>query len=119
MLRFASEATNPGDLNHLTRGLSLFRLVGRGTRLPPGTPGPRGLNTPPRSFAAPPPSAPRRKVSLLFGAALVAAWLAGLIAVVRLHLPPVLAKVDIAVAALLWAGHVLHVVLHNRALDRG
>ena len=54
----------------------------------------------------------------MFGAALVAAWLAVLVAIVRLHLPPVLAKVDIGVVALAWAAHVLHVTLHNRALDR-
>ena len=117
MLRLTSEATNPGDLNHLTRGLSLAGLVGPDTRLPPGTPGPRGLNTPPRFFAAPPPSA-RRKVSLGLGAVLVAAWLAVLVLIVRLHLPPVLAKVDIGLAALAWAAHVAHVTLHNRALDR-
>ena len=57
-------------------------------------------------------------MSLLFGAALVAAWLAVLIAIARLHLPPVWAKVDVGVAALLWAAHVTRVVLHNRALDR-
>ena len=117
MLWLTSEASNPGDLNHLTRGLSLAGLVGPDTRLPPGTPGPRGLNTPPRFFAAPPPSA-RRGVSLLFGAVLIAAWLGALVLIVRLHLPPVLAKADIGVAALLWAAHVLHVTLHNRALDR-
>ena len=121
MLRLTSEASHPGDLNHLTRGLSLpgsaDSFWAPGTWLPPGTPGPRGLNTPPRSFAAPPPFA-RRKVSLLFGAALVLLWLAGLVAIVRLHLPPVLAKVDVGVAALAWAAHVLHVVLRNRALDR-
>ena len=76
------------------------------------------MNTPPRFFAAPPPSA-RRRVSLAFGAALVAAWLAVLVAIARLHLPPVLAKVDVGLAALAWAAHVLRVVLHNRALDRG
>lgn len=119
MLWLTSEASHPGDLNHLTRGLSLAGLVGPDTRLPPGTPGPRGLNTPPRSFAAPPPSPPRRTVSLALGAVLVAAWLAGLVLVVRLHLPPVWAKADIGAVALLWAAHVLQVVLHNRALDRG
>ena len=118
MLRLTSEASHPGDLNHLTRGLSLAGLVGPDTRLPPGTPGPRGLNTPPRFFAAPPPSSSRRRVSLLLGAGLVGVWLAVLVAIVRLHLPPVLAKVDIGLAALAWAAHVGHVVLHNRALDR-
>lgn len=118
MLRLTSEASHPGDLNHLTRGLSLAGLVGPDTRLPPGTPGPRGLNTPPRFFAAPPPSAPRRRVSLLLGGGLILTWLLALVAIVRLHLPPVLAKVDVGVAALLWAAHVTHVVLHNRALDR-
>lgn len=57
-------------------------------------------------------------MSLLLGGGLILAWLAVLVAIARLHLPPVLAKADIAVAALLWAAHVLHVVLHNRALDR-
>ena len=58
-------------------------------------------------------------MSLGLGAALVAAWLVGLVGVVRLHLPPVLAKADVGVAALAWAAHVLYVILHNRALDQG
>ncbi len=57
-------------------------------------------------------------MSLWLGAVLVAAWLAVLVLIVRLHLPPVLAKVDIGLAALAWAAHVAHVTLHNRALDR-
>lgn len=121
MLRLTSEASNPGDLNRLNRGLSLSGLAdpfwGPGTRLPPGQPGPRGLNTPPRFFAAPPPTS-RRKVSLRLGAALVAAWLVVLVLIARLHLPPLWAKADIGAAALIWAGHVGRVVLHNRALDR-
>ena len=57
-------------------------------------------------------------MSLPLGGALLAAWLAALVAIARLHLPPVLAKVDIGAAAALWAAHVLHVALCNRALDR-
>ena len=55
LLRLASEAISPGDLNSPHRELFLTRLVGLVTRRPPGNPGPRGLKRPPRSFAAPPP----------------------------------------------------------------
>ena len=57
MLGLSSEASHPGDLNSLEWVLSLLRTVVRSKRRPPGYPGPRGLNTPPRSFLAPPPSA--------------------------------------------------------------
>ena len=43
LLRLASKASNPGDLNHPHRELSLPGIVASGTRRPPGLPGPRGL----------------------------------------------------------------------------
>src|ERR1019366_7409397 len=43
LLRLSSKASHPGDLNRLTRELSLSRIVVLDTRRPPGLPGPRGL----------------------------------------------------------------------------
>src|SRR5215831_16742788 len=44
MLRLASKASNPGDLNLSRRELSLAGVVAPDTRRPPGHPGPRGFN---------------------------------------------------------------------------
>ena len=78
------------------------------------------MNTPPRFFAAPPPSpGGRKRLSALLGAALIGLWLLSLPAVVLLRLPPVLIRASLLVLALAWAGHVASVVLHNRRLDRG
>ena len=75
---------------------------------------------PPRFFAAPPPpSRARRRLSLALGGALMVAWLVALAVIVRLHLPPLLAKAAIGLAAGLWAAHVVQVMLYNRALDHG
>ncbi len=57
LLRLSSEASYPGDLNSPHRELSLVEIVVSDTRRPPGYPGPRGLQRPPRFFAAPPPLA--------------------------------------------------------------
>ena len=116
MLRFASEASHPGDLNRFDRELSLFRSLDLRTRRPPGYPGPRGLKPPPRFFAAPPPSA-RRRLSLGLGAALLVGLVASTALIYLAALPAWLFRAAVAVAALAWAGHVAAVVLHNRALD--
>ena len=77
------------------------------------------MNTPPRFFAAPPPSAPRRRFSLALGAVLISTWVAVVVVVRLLHWPIAVVKSAVWVAALLWLFHVVGVVLHNRALDRG
>ncbi len=76
------------------------------------------MNSPPRLFAAPPPSTARRRFSWRLGLALVVLWAVGTAVAYALALPVWVFRLLLLSVALAWAWHVAGVLRHNARLDR-